>query len=103
MPPNHRRCLACRCLGDRAQFWRVVRVGQTVVLDQGMGRSAYLCPTADCLRLAERKNRLGRSLRAPISPELYQRLWQRLATPGSPPLPNEIQIESGTPERDRPL
>jgi predicted RNA-binding protein YlxR (DUF448 family) len=51
-----------------------------------MGRSAYLCPRADCLRQAERKNRLGRSLRVNIPTPLFAELWQRLtADPDMPP------------------
>jgi len=49
-----------------------------VKLDQGMGRSAYLCPNASCLKQAEKKNRLGKVLKAPIPNDLYQMLQARL-------------------------
>jgi uncharacterized protein len=49
-----------------------------VQLDMGMGRSAYLCPQADCLKLAQKKNRLGRALKAPVPDALFQTLEQRL-------------------------
>ncbi|AFY40151.1 protein of unknown function DUF448 [[Leptolyngbya] sp. PCC 7376] len=77
---NHRRCVACRKLAPKEYFWRVVRVypSQAVQLDEGMGRSAYLCPTPDCLTIAQRKNRLGRSLRKQIPSEIYQQLTSRL-------------------------
>jgi predicted RNA-binding protein YlxR (DUF448 family) len=42
-----------------------------------MGRSAYLCRNAECLKAAQKKNRLGRSLKAAIPEEIYQILWQR--------------------------
>jgi hypothetical protein len=51
---------------------------QTIVLDQGMGRSAYLCPNAACLQTARRKNRLGRVLKAPVPEAVYATLAQRL-------------------------
>ena len=66
----------------KQEFWRIVRVypsGQ-LQLDWGMGRSAYLCPQASCLQAAQKKSRLGRSLRTPVPEALYQILWQRLAT-----------------------
>jgi uncharacterized protein len=44
-----------------------------------MGRSAYLCPNAGCLQIAQKKNRLGHALKAPVSPEIYQQLAARLA------------------------
>lgn len=83
MLPHTRRCLSCRRLGHKSEFWRVVRLSQsqTVVLDQGQGRSAYVCPQASCLHQAQRKNYLGRVLKAPIPPEIYATLNSRLVTP----------------------
>ncbi|MBD2774873.1 DUF448 domain-containing protein [Iningainema tapete] len=82
MKPNYRRCISCRKVGLKQEFWRVVRVygesGQ-LQLDEGMGRSAYICPLESCLEAAQKKNRLGRSLRASVPSALYQTLWQRLA------------------------
>ena len=83
MLPNHRRCISCRETAPKSEFWRVVRLHpcHSVVLDQGMGRSAYLCPETTCLQAAQKKNRLGRSLKASIPETLYQTLWQRLEQP----------------------
>jgi predicted RNA-binding protein YlxR (DUF448 family) len=80
MKPNYRRCISCRRVGPKEEFWRIVRVFPSgkVQLDQGMGRSAYICPQADCLQAAQKKNRLGRSLHGTVPETLYQTLWQRL-------------------------
>lgn len=80
MEPNRRRCISCRRVGNKSEFWRVVRShpSRQVQLDQGMGRSAYLCPNADCLRAAQKKNRLGKILKASVPEEVYQELWRRL-------------------------
>ncbi|MBO3460825.1 YlxR family protein [Aetokthonos hydrillicola Thurmond2011] len=86
MKPNQRRCISCRKVSTKQEFWRIVRVfpsGQ-VQLDKGMGRSAYICPQQSCLQAAQKKNRLGRSLHAPVPETLYQTLWQRLAICQSP-------------------
>ncbi|AFY70620.1 protein of unknown function DUF448 [Thalassoporum mexicanum PCC 7367] len=82
-PKDYRRCISCRRLDHRDHFWRVVRSrdssGQiSVQLDQGMGRSAYICRNADCLKQAQKKNRLARVLRAPVEPTIYERLQARL-------------------------
>jgi predicted RNA-binding protein YlxR (DUF448 family) len=63
-------------------FWRVVRVypSHQVQLDRGMGRSAYLCPQIECLKAAQKKNRLGRSLKVAVPESIYQRLWERLTS-----------------------
>jgi predicted RNA-binding protein YlxR (DUF448 family) len=81
MEPNYRRCVSCRKVGPRQAFWRIIRVypSKQVQLDQGVGRSAYLCPQASCLQAAQKKNRLGRSLKASVPEQTYQILWQRLA------------------------
>ncbi len=69
-------------------MWRIVRTfpDHQVQLDEGMGRSAYLCPQPACLNAAHKKDRLGRVLRAKVPPEIYQALAQRLAvtSPESP-------------------
>ena len=83
MKPNYRRCISCRKVAPKESFWRVVRVyssGQ-IQLDRGMGRSAYICPQSECLKKAQTKNRLGRSLKAKIPEHIYQRLQTRLAKP----------------------
>ncbi|MCW6034810.1 YlxR family protein [Spirulina subsalsa FACHB-351] len=80
MKPNVRRCVACREVAPKTSLWRIVRLypSQTVQLDGGMGRSAYLCPRADCLQAAQKKNRLGRSLKTQVPSTIYEELWQRL-------------------------
>lgn len=93
MEQDYRRCISCRKTAHRSTFWRIVRVfpSRTVQLDEGMGRSAYLCPNASCLQKAQKKNALGRSLRVPVPPELYQALWQRL--------PEETHVSQGPKSR----
>jgi predicted RNA-binding protein YlxR (DUF448 family) len=92
MKPNYRRCISCRQVRPKEEFWRIVRVFPSgkVQLDQGMGRSAYICPTVSCLQAAQKKNRLGRSLHAAVPEALYQTLWQRLNQNNSQ---NKIELE----------
>lgn len=83
MQPNYRRCISCRRVAPKAEFWQIVRVypDHQIQIDQGMGRSAYLCPQADCLKAAQKKNRLAKVLRAKVTDSLYQTLWNRLEKP----------------------
>lgn len=77
MEPNYRRCISCRLVAPKNHFLRVVKEHSTgkVVLNQGMGRSAYLCPQADCIALARKKKRLERALKATAVPtEIYELL-----------------------------
>ena len=77
--PVLRRCVACRQLLDRRQLWRVIRDHQDgVLLDEGMGRSAYLCPNEDCLEEARRRKRLQKPLRCQVHDAVLEALGQRL-------------------------
>jgi uncharacterized protein len=80
MKPNLRCCVSCRKTAPKEDFFRVVRVypTHTVEIDGGMGRSAYLCRNPQCLEIAQKKNRIGRSLKTTVSPEIYQQLRDRL-------------------------
>ena len=78
-----RRCVACRALLDRQQLWRVIRLAEGGLgLDQGMGRSAYLCPSPTCLDEARRRKRLQRALRCQVSDSIFATLAARLPTAG---------------------
>ena len=82
--PTLRRCVSCRQLLDRRLLWRVIRQqGKEVVLDQGMGRSAYLCPTSACLLDAKRQKRLQRALRCPVAASIYEDFQRRLEGAGA--------------------
>ena len=77
--PILRRCVACRQLLDRRLFWRVVRDHKDgVLLDTGMGRSAYLCPKKECLEEARRRKRLQKALRCQVPDSLLVTLQKRI-------------------------
>jgi len=79
-----RRCVSCRELFDRTQLWRVIRLADGgVALDQGMGRSAYLCRNRSCLDDARRKKKLQRALRCQVADSIVEALEQRLANGGA--------------------
>ena len=79
--PVLRRCVACRELLDRQQLWRVIRDPQDgVLLDRGMGRSAYLCPTEACLDEARRRKRLNKALRCQVPDTVITTLQERFSS-----------------------
>jgi uncharacterized protein len=92
MTKDFRRCVSCRKVALRSEFWRVVRCHPsnqiTISIQEGFandlgdkfiqGRSVYLCPNAECLQLAQKKNRLGKSLKSPVSQAIYQALELQL-------------------------
>ena len=77
--PILRRCVSCRQLLDRKQLWRVIRDYQDgIVLDKGMGRSAYLCPSENCLKEALQRKRLQKALRCQVNVSVIEVLQNRL-------------------------
>ena len=77
--PILRRCVACRKLLDRKQLLKVTKDYQDgVVLEGGMGRSAYLCPNERCLEDACRRKRLQKALRCQIPASVVEMLQKRL-------------------------
>ncbi|APD48461.1 YlxR family protein [Synechococcus sp. CS-602] len=77
--PILRRCVSCRQLLDRRLLLRVVRLpAKQVVLDEGMGRSAYLCASLECLEEARRRKKLQRALRCQVADSIHTALQQRL-------------------------
>lgn len=78
--PILRRCVACRALLDRRLLWRVIRDHQDgLVIDDGMGRSAYLCQTETCLEEARRRKRFQKALRCQVSEDVLEALQKRLS------------------------
>ena len=79
--PVLRRCITCRKVLDRQQLLRVTRDFQDgLVLDGGMGRSAYLCPNENCLEEAWKKKRLQKALKCEIQSSVINVLQKRLNT-----------------------
>ena len=78
--PILRRCVACRQLQDRRHLWRVIRDQKDgVLLDSGMGRSAYLCPKEECLEEARRRKRLQKALRCQVPDAVLTTLNERIS------------------------
>lgn len=80
MTKNNRRCVSCRKIAPKSEFWRVVKChpSKEIMIDLGktilQGRSAYLCRTNSCLQVARKKNQLSKSLRSPVRDDIYQQL-----------------------------
>lgn len=78
---NYRQCISCKKVAAKDSFWRVVRTPSSyeIKLDRGIGRSAYICPTLECLTRAKTKNRLNSALRTKVPNDIYQNLQERLS------------------------
>ncbi len=84
--PILRRCVSCRKVLDRKQLFKVIRDHKDgVVLDIGMGRSAYLCPNENCLEDSWRRKRLQKALRCQVPISVFEVLQKRLKESNFPP------------------
>ena len=79
--PILRRCVSCKKVLDRKYLLKVTRDFQNgVVLSQGMGRSAYLCPNESCYEEAIKRKRLQKALRCDINSSVFDMLQKQLNT-----------------------
>ncbi|WP_234661393.1 YlxR family protein [Agromyces marinus] len=61
-----RTCIGCRSRAPRSSLLRVVAQNSRVLADTSAvlpGRGAWLHPTLECFRLAQRRRAFGRALR----------------------------------------
>lgn len=73
-----RLCVGCRQLHPKDRLLRIVRSPNgTAAYDptgKSPGRGAYLCPSAECLRLARRQGGLSWSFKGRVAPAVYDAL-----------------------------
>ncbi|MBR2214917.1 MAG: YlxR family protein [Selenomonadaceae bacterium] len=73
-----RLCVGCRVLKPKNELLRVARLaeGDYRPDKEGTlpGRGAYLCPSPECLRKAQKARGLERSFKAKIPAEIYAEL-----------------------------
>jgi hypothetical protein len=81
-----RMCVGCKTIRPKRELIRVVRTPEGEVLidktGKKSGRGAYICPSAECLELALKGDRLGKALEVKILPEIAERLRQSVASNG---------------------
>ena len=77
-----RQCLGCREMKPKRELIRTVKSPEGVVsLDfkgKMPGRGAYLCPSAECLKRAEKSKALSRAFEVQIPPEVMEELRKQM-------------------------
>ena len=75
-------CLGCNEMKPKKELIRVVRSSEgEISLDttgKKSGRGAYVCPNAECLRLARKSRKLEKSFSCRISDEVYDNMEREL-------------------------
>ena len=75
-------CMGCNEMKPKKELIRVVRSPEgEISLDttgKKSGRGAYVCPNAECLRLARKSRKLEKSFSCRISDEVYDNMEREL-------------------------
>ncbi len=78
-----RMCVGCHEMKPKKELLRVVKPAEgDCAIDRtgkASGRGAYICPSAECLKKAQKTKALERGLEAAISPEVYATLAEQIA------------------------
>ena len=70
--PVMRICISCRKTYDRKYLIKITKDHkQGIMLQQGMGRSAYICKSKKCHSDSKIKKKLQKALKTIIGPEFF--------------------------------
>ena len=75
--PIMRKCISCRTTYDRNKLLKITndyKLG--IMLNQGMGRSAYICKSEKCYTDSKLKKKLKRALKSHLSSDFLD-IFQR--------------------------
>ncbi len=78
-----RTCVGCGEQKMKRELIRVVKNNEDQVFvdfkGKANGRGAYICPDVECLKKAQKRDSLSRSLMIKIDQEIYERLAQEIS------------------------
>ena len=68
-----RRCISCRVVQDRLKLLRLTNDFELgLMINKGIGRSAYVCKTKKCSKDSKFKKNLQKALKIKINPKFYE-------------------------------
>jgi len=71
--PVLRICISCRKTYDRKHLLKITNDHkQGIMLEKGMGRSAYICKSKKCYSDSKIKKKLQKALKADLEPEFIE-------------------------------
>jgi len=70
--PVLRVCISCRKTYDRKDLLKITKdYKQGIMLQKGMGRSAYICRSKKCYSDSKIKKKLQKALKTSLEPEFF--------------------------------
>ena len=79
--PPMRRCIGCMESKPKGNLIRVAYYDGELSVDptgKADGRGVYICKDAKCMALAKKKKALQRNLRAELTPEQIEKIFEEL-------------------------
>lgn len=77
-----RKCTGCGEMKPKKELVRVVKTPEDEVLidltGRVNGRGAYICPNAECLKIARKSKRIEKSFQMQIPDEVYNKMEEEL-------------------------
>ena len=76
-----RICIACRKTYDRENLLKITKDHkQGIMLQKGMGRSAYICKSKECYSDSKIKKKLQKALKTLLDPEFMDIFEKEIAS-----------------------
>ena len=78
--PVMRKCISCRTTFDRKNLLKVTNDQKLgIVLNQGMGRSAYICKSKKCYTDSKLQKKLQKALKSTLNPDFFDIFEREIA------------------------
>ena len=67
-----RKCISCRTTFDRNNLLKITNDHELgIMLNEGMGRSAYICKSKKCYTDSKLKKKLQKALKSILNPDFF--------------------------------
>ena len=78
--PVMRKCISCRTSFDRTNLLKITNDHNLgIILNQGMGRSAYICKSKKCSKDTKLKKKLQKALKSILDPDFFDIFGREIA------------------------
>ena len=79
--PVMRVCISCRKTYDRKNLLKITKDHkQGIMIERGMGRSAYICKSKECYSDSKIKKKLQKALKTILEPEFLDNFEKEIAS-----------------------
>ena len=71
--PTMRKCISCKEIYDRKNLLKITKDHKLgIILNNGMGRSAYICKSKECYTDSKVKKKLQKALKSNLNHEFFE-------------------------------